>query len=132
MKTTKWILACALAVFMTAATIRAQKAAPDSMSRQSAELDMLVDLAEMELLADMLESLLREEENADSNSIADSGMPGTGIDIYGGGFRMGGMGGGSYPVMADFSCMGDFGNMGCFNGFPIMTGYGGMSGFCGF
>ena len=64
MKTKKLILLCALAISMTAATIWAQKGVPDSTSKQSAELDMLVDIAEMDLLADMLESLLREEENA--------------------------------------------------------------------
>ena len=53
---------------MTAATIWAQKGVPDSTSKQSVELDMLVDIAEMDLLADMLESLLREEENADISS----------------------------------------------------------------
>ena len=61
MKTTKWILACALAVSMTAATIWAQKDAYKDTGKSSTELDMLVDLAEMDLLADMLESLLREE-----------------------------------------------------------------------
>lgn len=140
MKTTKWILACALAVSMTAATIWAQKAAPDSMSRQSAELDMLVDIAEMDLLADMLESLLREEENADSNSIADSrtpesgpaGMPEMNIDFYGGGFGMGNMVGGVFPIMAGFNGMGGFGNTGGFCGYPMTGGFGGMGGFCGF
>ena len=95
MKMTKWILTCALAVSMTAATIRAQKKdAPENTDRHSEELDMLVDLAELDLLADMLESLLREDENAESNPIADfqmpedglAGMPGMGIDICGGGF----------------------------------------------
>ena len=126
MKTTKWILACALAVFMTAAAIRAQKAEPDSMSMQSAELDALVDLAEMDLLSDMLESLLREEENEGGKSNADfqmpeSGlacMPGMNMDIYGGEFGMDGFGG--FPIMAGFG------------GFPIMAGFGGMGCFCGF
>ena len=79
MKTTKWILTCVLAVSVTAATIWAQKDAPENTGKHSEELDMLVDLAEMELLADMLESLLREEEKADSNSIADSQIPENGF-----------------------------------------------------
>ena len=142
MTTTKWILACALAVFMTAATIRAQKDTYEDTGKSSAELDMLVDLAELDLLADMLESLLREDENAESNPIADfqmpedglAGMPGMGIDICGGGFGMGSMGmeGGSFPVIAGFSGMGGFGTMSGFSGFPIMAGYGGIGGFCGF
>ena len=134
MKTTKWILTYALAVSMTAATIWAQKDAHKDTGKSSTELDMLVDLVEMDLLADMLESLLREEENAESNSIADFQMPGNDLacmpemsfDIYGGGF------GGWYPIMVGFNGMGGFGNMGGFNGYPMMGGFGGISGFCGF
>ena len=141
MKATKKILTCVFAVSMTAATIWAQKAVPDSTSRQSAELDMLVDLAEMDLLADMLESLLREEENEGSKFIADSpmsesgigSMPGTDIDICGGGFGMGNMGGfGGFPIMVSFSGMSGFGDMGGFSGYPMMGGFGGLGGFCGF
>ena len=140
MKTTKLILACALAVFMTAAAIRAQKAEPDSMSMQSAELDALVDLAEMDLLSDMLESLLREEENEGGKSNADFQMPESGLacmpemsfDIYGGGFGMGSTGGfGVVPIMVGFNG-GGFGNVGGFSGYPVMGGFGGMGGFCGF
>ena len=141
MKTTKWILICALAVSMTAAAIWAQNDVPDSKSRQSAELDMLADLAEMDLLADMVESLLREEENADSRSIADSqmpesgpgGMPGMDIGIYGGGFGMGSMDGfGEFPIVADFNGMDGFGYMGGCVGYPMMGGFGDMCVFCGF
>ena len=140
MKTKKWILTCALAVSMTAATIWAQKDAYKDTGKSSAELDMLVDLAEMDLLADMLESLLREEENADSNSIADSQMPESNLasmpemsfDIYGGGFGMNSMSGGCYPIMVGFNGMGGFGHMGGFSGYPMMGGFGGMGGFCGF
>ena len=141
MKTTKLILPCTLAVAMTAATIWAQKGVPDSTSKQSAELDMLVDIAEMDLLADMLESLLREEENADSNSVADSqilessfaDMPGMDIDIYGDGFDMDNMGDfGGFPIMVGFNGMNGFGNMGGFGGCPTMGGFGGMGVFCGF
>ena len=140
MKTTKWILSCALAVSMTAATIWAQKDAHKDTGKSSTELDMLVDLAEMDLLADMLESLLREEENAESNSIADSPilesglacMPGMSIDIYGGGFGMDSMSGGCYPIMVGFNGMGGFGHMGGFSGYPMMGEFGGISGFCGF
>ena len=128
MKTTKWILTCALAVSMTAATIWAQKDAHKDTGKSSTELDMLVDLAEMDLLADMLESLLREEENADSNSIADFQIPGNDLacmpemsfDIYGGGFGMDSMSGGCYPIMVGFNGMGGFGG-----------GAGGMGGFGG-
>ncbi len=101
---------------------------------------MLVDLAEMDLLSDMLESLLREEENADSNSIADSlmqessfaSMPGMDIDIYGdvGMDNMGGFGG--FPIMVGFNGMNGFGNMDGFGGCPMMGGFGGMGVFCGF
>ena len=141
MKITKWILTCTLAVSMTAATIWAQKGVPDSTSKQSAELDMLVDLAEMDLLADMLESLLRDEENADSNSIADyqmpesnlASMPGMDIGIYGGGFGMGSMDGfGGFPIMVGFNGMGGFGTMGGFVGYPMMGGFGDMCVFYGF
>ena len=141
MKTTKWILTCVLAVSMTAATIWAQKDASEHTDRHSEELDMLVDLAEMDLLADMLESLLREEENADSNSIADSqmpesnlaSMPGMDIGIYGGGFGMGSMDGfGGFPIMVGFNGMGGFGTMGGFVGYPMMGGFGDMCVFCGF
>ena len=132
MKITKWILTCTLAVSMTAATIWAQKGVPDSTIKQSVELDMLVDIAEMDLLADMLESLLREEENADSSSISDfqmpescfASMPGMDIDI------MGGFGG--LPIMVGFNGMNGFGNMGGFSGYPMMGGFGGMGVFCGF
>ena len=141
MKITKWILTCTLAVSMTAATIWAQKGVPDSTSKQSVELDMLVDIAEMDLLADMLESLLREEENADSNSISDfqmpescfASMPGMDNDIYGSGFGMDDMGGfGGFPIMVGFNGMNGFGNMGGFSGYPMMGGFGGMGVFCGF
>ena len=140
MKTTKWILACALAVSMTAATIWAQKDAYKDTGKSSTELDMLVDLAEMDLLADMLESLLREEENAESNSIADFQIPGNELacmpemsfDIYGGGFGMDSMSGGCNPIMVGFNEMGGFGNMGGFSGYPMMGGFGSMDGFCGF
>ena len=140
MKTTKWILTCALAVSITAATIWAQKDAHKDTGKSSTELDMLVDLAEMDLLADMLESLLREEENADSNSIADFQIPGNDLacmpemsfDICGGGFGMDSMGSGSYPIMVDYSNMGGFGHMDGFSGYPMMGGFGGISGFCGF
>ena len=141
MKTTKWILTCVLAVSMTAATIWAQKDASENTDRHSEELDMLVDLAEMDLLADMLESLLREEENADSNSIADSqmpesnlaSMPGMDIGIYGGGFGMGSMDGfGGFPIMVGFNGMGGFGTMGGFVGYPMMGGFGDMCVFYGF
>ena len=132
MKITKWILTCTLAVSMTAATIWAQKGVPDSTSKQSVELDMLVDIAEMDLLADMLESLLREEENADSSSISDfqmpescfASMPGMDIDM------MGGFGG--LPIMVGFNGMNGFGNTGGFGGYPMMGGFGGMGVFCGF
>ena len=132
MKIAKLILTCTLAVSMTAATIWAQKGVPDSTIKQSVELDMLVDIAEMDLLADMLESLLREEENADSNSISDfqmpescfASMPGMDIDI------MGGFGG--LPIMVGFNGMNGFGNMGGFSGYPMMGGFGGMGVFCGF
>ena len=132
MKIAKLILTCTLAVSMTAATIWAQKGVPDSTSKQSVELDMLVDIAEMDLLADMLESLLREEENAGSNAIADTqmpessfaSMPGMDIDI------MGGFGG--LPIMVGFNGMNGFGNMGGFSGYPMMGGFGGMGVFCGF
>ena len=101
---------------------------------------MLVDLAEMDLLADMLESLLREEENADSNSIADFQIPGNDLacmpemsfDIYGGGFGMDSMSGGCYPIMVGFNGMGGFGHMDGFSGYPMMGGFGGISVFCGF
>ena len=135
MKTTKWILTCALAVSMTAAAILAQKAEPDNMSGQSAELDMLVDLAEMDLLADMLESLLQDKENADGNFIADSRIPESGfcripgmdMDIFDGGFAMGGMDGFSgFPIMAGY------GGMNGFSGCPMTGEFGGMGGFCGF
>ena len=142
MKTTKWILSCVLAVSMTAATIWAQRAVPDSMNNQSAELDMLVDIAEMDLLADMLDSLLREAEKADSKSIADSQMPeicpdgmsGMSIDIYGGGFGMGDMGCFSgFPIMAGFGGgAGGFGDMSVFSGYPMICGFVGMGEFCGF
>ena len=141
MKITKWILTCTLAVSMTAATIWAQKGVPDSTSKQSVELDMLVDIAEMDLLADMLESLLREEENADSNSISDfqmpescfASMPGMDNDIYGSGFGVDDMGGfGGFPIMVGFNGMNGFGNMGGFSGYPMMGGFGGMGVFCGF
>ena len=141
MKITKWILTCTLAVSMTAATIWAQKGVPDSTSKQSVELDMLVDIAEMDLLADMLESLLREEENADSSSISDfqmpescfASMPGMDNDIYGSGFGMDDMGGfGGFPIMVGFNGMNGFGNMGGFSGYPMMGGFGGMGVFCGF
>ena len=132
MKIAKLILPCALAIFTTTATIWAQKGVPDSTSKQSVELDMLVDIAEMDLLADMLESLLREEENADSSSISDfqmpescfASMPGMDIDI------MGGFGG--LPIMVGFNGMNGFGNMGGFSGYPMMGGFGGMGVFCGF
>ena len=132
MKIAKLILPCALAIFTTAATIWAQKGVPDSTSKQSVELDMLVDIAEMDLLADMLESLLREEENAGSNAIADTqmpessfaSMPGMDIDI------MGGFGG--LPIMVGFNGMNGFGNTGGFGGYPMMGGFGGMGVFCGF
>ena len=132
MKIAKLILPCVLAIFTTAATIWAQKGVPDSTSKQSVELDMLVDIAEMDLLADMLESLLREEENAGSNAIADTqmpessfaSMPGMDIDI------MGGFGG--LPIMVGFNGMNGFGNMGGFSGYPMMGGFGGMGVFCGF
>ena len=135
MKTTKWILTCALAVTMTAAAIWAQKAEPDNMSGQSAELDMLVDLAEMDLLADMLESLLQDEENADGSFIADSRIPESGladipgmdIDIYGSEFAMGNMRGfDGFPIMAGY------GGMNGFSGCPMMGGFDYMGGFCGF
>ena len=141
MKIAKLILTCTLAVSMTAATIWAQKGVPDSTSKQSVELDMLVDIAEMDLLADMLESLLREEENADSNSISDfqmpescfASMPGMDNDIYGSGFGMDDMGGfGGFPIMVGFNGMNGFGNMGVFSGYPMMGGFGGMGVFCGF
>lgn len=140
MKTTKWILTCALAVSMTAATIWAQKDALKDTGRSSVEQDMLVDLAELDLLSDMLESLLREEDNADSNSIADYQIPGNdlacmpemSIDIYGGGFGMDSMSGGCYPIMVGFNGMGGFGNMGGFSSYPMMGGFGGMGGFCRF
>ena len=67
MKTTKWILACVLVVSMTAATIWAQKDAtkdaPQDIINHSEEIEQLVDIAELDLLTDMIESLLREEEN---------------------------------------------------------------------
>ena len=141
MKITKWILTCTLAVSMTAATIWAQKGVPDSTIKQSVELDMLVDIAEMDLLADMLESLLREEENADSNSISDfqmpescfASMPGMDNDIYGNEFGMDNMGGfGGLPIMVGFNGMNGFGNTGGFGGYPMMGGFGGMGVFCGF
>lgn len=141
MKTTKWILTCVLAVSMTAATIWAQKDAPENTDRHSEEMDMLVDLAELDLLADMLKSLLREEENADSNSIADSqmpdsnlaSMPGMDIGIYGGGFGMGSMDGfGGFPIMVDFNGKDGFCYMGGCVGYPIMGGFGDMCVFCGF
>ena len=141
MKTTQWILTCALAVFMTAATIWAQKDVPENTCKHSEEMDMLVDLAELDLLADMLESLLREEENADSNSISDfqmpessfANMPGMDNDIYGSEFGMDNMGGFSgFPIMAGFNGMNGFGNMGVFSGYPMMGGFGGMGVFCGF
>ena len=141
MKTTKWILTCVLAVSMTAATIWAQKDAPENTGKHSEELDMLVDLAEMELLADMLESLLREEEKADSNSIADSQIPendfccipAMDMGVPGGGFGMGGTGGfGVLPIMVGFNGMGGLGTMGGFSGYPMMGGFDGMGGFCGF
>ena len=131
MKTTKRILTCALAAFMTATTIWAQKDTPETISGHSEELDMLVDLAELDLISDMLESLLREEENADSSSIADSQtpenglacMPGMDLGMPGGGF-------GGFPIMVGFSGMGGFGAMGGFSGYP--GGFGCMGGFCGF
>ena len=141
MKIAKLILTCTLAVSMTAATIWAQKGVPDSTIKQSVELDMLVDIAEMDLLADMLESLLREEENAGSNAIADTqmpessfaSMPGMDIDIYGSEFGMNNMGGFSgFPIMVGFNGMNGFGNMGVFSGYPMMGGFGGMGVFCGF
>jgi len=141
MKTTKWILTCALAVSMTAATIWAQQDEPGKMGKRSAELDMLVDLAEMDLLTDMLESLLREEENDDSKSIADSpmpesgfgGIPGMDMGIHGGGFAMCNMGGFSgFPIMAGFGGMGGFHDMGGFSVYPMTVGFGGMGVFCGF
>ena len=141
MKIAKLILTCTLAVSMTAATIWAQKGVPDSTSKQSVELDMLVDIAEMDLLADMLESLLREEENADSSSISDfqmpessfANMPGMDNDIYGNEFGMDNMGGFSgFPIMVGFNGMNGFGNMGGFSGYPMMGGFGGMGVFCGF
>ena len=65
MKTTKWILACVLVVSMTAATIWAQKDAPkdahQDIVKHSEEIEQLVDIAELDLLTDMIESLLREE-----------------------------------------------------------------------
>ena len=93
---------------------------------------MLVDIAEMDLLADMLESLLREEVNADSNSISDfqmpescfASMPGMDIDIMGGFGRL--------PIMVGFNGMNGFGNTGGFGGYPMMGGFGGMGVFCGF
>ena len=120
MKTMKWIFICAIAMSMTAATIRAQKDAPESTDKCSEELEQLVDIAEMDLLADMIESLLRDDVNDDGKSIADASMPENGfcnmpgmdMGIFGGGFTMG--------------------NMGGFGGFPIMAGYGGMGGFGGF
>ena len=140
MKTTKWILTCALAVSMTAATIWAQKDVQKDTGKSPAELDMLVDIAEMDLLVDMLESLLREEENAEGESIADSqmpencfdSMPEMSIDIYGGGFDMGNMSGGGFPIMVGFSGMNGLGNMGCFSGYQMMGGFGSMGCFCGF
>ena len=142
MKMTKWILTCALAVSMTAATIRAQKKdAPENTDRHSEEMDMLVDLAELDLLADMLGSFLREEEIDDSTSIADSQMPENGfycipgmdMGTPGGGFGMGSTGGfGVVPIMAGFNGMGGFGTGNGFSGYPIMGGFGGMGGYCGF
>ena len=141
MKTTKWILTCTLAVSMTAATSWARKDAPEeSTCKHSEELDMLVDLAEMDLLTDMLDSLLREEEDADSNSIADSQtpesgfycIPGMDMSIPGGGFGMGGFGGVVFPIMAGYNGMGGFGTMGGFSGYPMMGGFGGTGGSCGF
>ena len=131
MKTTKWILTCALAVSMTAATIWAQKDAPENTSRHSEELDMLVDLAELDLLADMLESLLREEENDDSQSIADAQIPEGGFCCIPE-MDMGNMWSGGFPIMVGFNGMGGFGNMNGFSGYPMMDGFGGMGGFCGF
>ena len=132
MKIAKLILTCTLAVSMTAATIWAQKGVPDSTSKQSVELDMLVDIAEMDLLADMLESLLREEENADSNSISDFQMPESCFDSMPGMDNdiMGGFG--WLPIMVGFNDMNGFGNMGGFSGYPMMGGFGGMGVFCGF
>ena len=132
MKTTKWILTCALAVSMTAATIWAQKDAHKDTGKSSTELDMLVDLAEMDLLADMLESLLREEENADSSSISDFQMPESCFDSMPGMDNdiMGGFG--WLPIMVGFNDMNGFGNMGGFSGYPMMGGFGGMGVFCGF
>jgi len=141
MKTTKWFLACVLAVSMTAATIWAQKDAPETTDRHSEELDMLVDLTELDLLTDMLESFLREEENDDSQSIADAQIleggfcciPEMDVGIPGGGFGMGGTGGfGVVPIMVGFNGMGSFGNMNGFSSCPVMGGFGGMGGFCGF
>ena len=140
MKTTKWILICVLAVFMTAATIWAQKDASENTGKHSEELDLLVDLAELDLLADMLGSLLLEEENADSSSIADSQIPENGLycipemdmSVPDGGFGMGNMSGGGFPVMVGFNGMGSFGAMGGFSGYPMMGGFCGLGGFCGF
>jgi len=154
MKTTKWILACTLAVSMTAATIWAQKGAPEGTDsgeitgRHSLELDVLVDIAEMDLLADMVDSLLREEENDDSKSIADptipdngfccipgmdTGIPGMDMGIPGGEFGVADMGGfGGFPIMVSFNGMSGFSQTGGFSGYPMMWGFGGMGGFGGF
>ena len=141
MKTTKWILTCALAAAMSATTIRAQKDVPENMGGRSEELEQLVDIAEMDLLADMLDSLLREEATDDCRSFADSQMPESGLfrmpgidmGIHGDGFAIGNMGGfGVFPIMGGFGNGFGFGDMSGFCGFPMMAGYGGMVGFCGF
>lgn len=130
MKTTKWILACVLAASMTAATIWAQKdAAKDAhqdIIKHSEEIEQLVDIAELDLLTDMIESLLREEENDDSKSFANSQipenslvfMPGIEFSTFGVGFC-------GFTVMAGLGTMNGFGEMG-------MGGFGGMGGFYGF
>ena len=120
MKTTKWILMCVCAASMTAATIWAQKDTSERIGKHSEELEQLVDMAEMDLLADMVDSLLREVPDVDNRPVdgpqmPESGfcsMPGMDMGILGGGFAMG--------------------NMGGFGGFPIMAGFGGMGGFYGF
>ena len=117
MKMTKWILPCVLAISMTAATLSAQHTAPVGPGGSSAELEQLVDIAELDLLADMVGALLQDEDDSDGTpsgepQTPESGFRGTpGTDWTG--------------FYASFAMCG-------FGGFPTTVGFGGMVGFCGF
>jgi len=119
MKTTKWILTCALAASMTAATILAQEAAPGGG---------MGGFPAMGGFGGGMPPMGGGQGGMpDFGAMFGGGMGGFGGGAPGGG--MGGMPGGMGGGMPDFGAMFGGGMGGGMGGFPMMGGFGGMGGF---